>query len=100
MSDSDDDRSVISWNGTIDDATRGLFSAVEKGNENLVIQYIKEGADVNADNPMPYTTGVSHIHVACENDNLNIVRILLDAGTNEDLETCYADTELSLHTRG
>ena len=81
----------MEWHGVEDEATLELFYAAESGLENLVIQYIQEGADVNADNPVPFASGASHIHAACEGGHFNTVRILLDAGTNVNLQINYYD---------
>ena len=69
-----------------------LFSAASKGNTELLLELIDDGADVNV---VSYT-GFTPLHRACQHGNTEVVEQLIKNGADASIKTRENETALSL----
>jgi len=78
--------------------THQLLAAAEDGNEDMIKHLISHSIDLNLSN----TDGRTALHIAADNDKLNIVGLLLEAASPnlKDRKDNLGDTALHIAVRG
>ncbi|KAF5324058.1 hypothetical protein D9611_008345 [Ephemerocybe angulata] len=66
------------------DLDMGLGGAINAGNQSMVITWLARGANPNA--KLEDIEEISTMHMACTREDLDIIRILLEAGADPNIE--------------